>query len=313
MYQPVYKYFLLVLLCGFSLNLYAARPTIAVLDFNTDGNKITFSHRFVIVQPVEATTKVLSNDLVTHLVKTNKFTVVERSRMDNILKEQEFSESGFISPETAVKMGELIGADYFVMGRIESLQAALENKKVPYTNTFQEEYEGKMIVNVRIVDSRGGKIVAANKFTIDHTDRSKMNNKITPDTFLEALKEKAAQEIVNRIIEGVFPLKIIKITGDTVYINRGEGATFVVGTTLSVISQGEGLVDPDTGESLGASEEQVGTVEISDIQKKFSKAKIITGGKQIKKGAIARIMASEEKQPPMRELTPGSSDKPVSW
>lgn len=312
MYQHISKYFLLVLLCSVSLNTYAARPTIAVLDFNTDGNKITFSHRFVIIQPIEATTKVLSSDLVTHLVKTNKFTVVERSRMDNILKEQEFSESGFISPETAVKMGELIGADYFVMGRIESLQAALENKKVPYSNTTQEEYEGKMIVNVRIVDSRGGKIVAANKFTVDHKDRSRENNKITPDTFLEALKEKAAQEIVNKIIEGVFPLKVIKVVGDTVYINRGEGVTFEIGTTLSIISQGEGLIDPDTGESLGAAEEEVGTVEISDIQNKFSKAKIITGGKQIKTGAIARRMAAEEKTP-MRELTPGSSDKPLSW
>jgi len=56
---------------------------------------------------------------------------------------------------------------------------------------------------------------------------------------------------------GVFPLKIAKVTGNTVYINRGSGVDFEVGDHLSVLAQGEGLIDPDTGESLGSAEEEV--------------------------------------------------------
>ncbi len=290
----------------------AARPTIAVLDFRTDKNSITFGYGFVIVQRIEDDTSFLSSDLITYLVKTNKFDVVERSRMADILKEQEFSESGYISPETAVKMGKLIGADYFVMGKIEQLHATKENKPVPYTNKFKNEYEGKMTVNVRIVDSRGGRVVTAEKFTVDLKDHN-VQDKVTPDDFVEALKEKTVKEIVNGIVSGVFPIKIIKMTGDQVYLNRGAGANFEVGSVLGVYKQGEGLVDPDTGEQLGSAEEEVGTIEITEIQNKFTKAKILTGDKMVKKDAIVRLKKDQPDRRPAREETPGSSDKPVNW
>jgi len=290
----------------------AARPTIAVLDFNADKASITIAPGFVVVQTIEDTTRLLSSDLMTYLVKTNKFNVVERNRMKDILTEQEFSESGYISPESAVKMGELIGADYFVMGKIEMLKAGVKRKKVPYTDTIRSLYVGKMIVNVRIVDSRGGKIVAAEKFTVEHEDRNP-KGELTADEFLEALKEKTVKEIVNGVVAGVFPLKIAKVTGNTVYINRGSGVDFEVGDHLSVLAQGEGLIDPDTGESLGSAEEEVGVVEVTSIQKKFSKAKIISGEKNIKKGALVRSRQVESEESAPMELTPGSSDKPFSW
>lgn len=293
-------------------SLLAARPTIAVLDFTADKNTITFGYGFIVRETVESSTKFLTSELMTFLVKANKFDVVERSRMKDILTEQEFSESGYISPETAVKLGKLIGADYFVMGKIEQFKAGVESKKIPYTDEVKKQYEGKITVNVRIVDSRGGKVVTANKFVVEHEDRNR-KNEVTPDDFLDALKEKSVKSIVNGIVEGVFPLKIIKITGDKVYINRGAGVSFKVGDSLAVMAQGEGLVDPDTGESLGSAEEEVGRVEVDAIQKKFSTAKIVSGAGQIKKGAIVRLGQQEPEAVVERELTPGSSDKPFNW
>jgi TolB-like protein len=311
--QPVCLLFALSLFLFSSVAL-AARPTIAVLDFNADKNTVTFAPGFVVVQTVESTTKLLSSDLITYLVKTNKFDVVERSRMKDILTEQEFSESGYISPETAVKLGELIGADYFVMGKIEQIKAGVKSKKIPYTDTVRNQYVGKMVVNVRIVDSRGGRVVVANKFTVEHKDPNR-KGEVTPDDFLEALKEQTVKELVNGIIAGVFPIKVIKLTGDTVYLNRGSGANFEVGTVMAVIEQGEALID-DNGESLGSTEEEVGTVEVTDIQPKFSKAKILGGADRIRKGALVRIKEKQEVEPtaaPLGELTPGSSDKPMNW
>jgi TolB-like protein len=312
------SFLLIVVSCGFlfsvSSSVLAARPTIAVLDFTADKDTITFGYGFVVRETVETSTNFLTSELMTFLVKTNKFDVVERSRMKDILAEQEFSESGYISPETAVKLGKLIGADYFVMGRIEQFQAGLEAKKIPYTNEVQRQYEGKITVNVRIVDSRGGKIVTANKFTVEHEDRDRRQDKeVTPDDFLDALKEKAVKEIVNGVVEGVFPLKIVKIMGDKVYINRGTGVSFKVGDILAVLSQGEGLIDPDTGESLGSAEEEIGRVEVVTIQKKFSTAKILSGAGKIKKDAIVRLIVQEPEAATGRELTPGSSDKPLNW
>jgi TolB-like protein len=304
--------FVVSFLMLFASSVFAARPTIAVLDFTADKSTITIGQGFIVREVVESTTSVLSSDLMTFLVKTNKFDVVERSRMKDILSEQEFSESGYISPETAVKLGKLIGADYFVMGRIEQFQADAVNKKIPYTDTFRKQYEGKMTVNVRIVDSRGGKVVAANKFVVEHEDRN-IKDEVKPDDFIEALKEKTVRTIVNGVVEGVFPLKVIKVEGDKVYINRGDGVGFKVGDTLSVVTLGEGLLDPDTGEVLGSAEEVVGTVQVTDIQNKFSVAKVMTGAGKIAKGAVVRVKAPEPVTIEQKEMTPGSSDKPFEW
>lgn len=312
--QSLVLTFVSCLLLLSSSSLLAARPTIAVLDFTADKDTITFGHGFIVRETVESSTKFLTSELMTFLVKANKFDVVERSRMKDILTEQEFSESGYISPETAVKLGKLIGADYFVMGKIEQFQAGIENKKIPYTDEIQKQYEGKITVNVRIVDSRGGKVVTANKFVTEHEDRNRKKDKeVTPDDFLDALKEKAVKNIVNGIVEGVFPLKIIKIVGDKVYINRGAGVSFKVGDTLAVMVQGEGLIDPDTGVSLGSAEEEVGRIEVAAIQGKFSTAKILSGAGQIKVGAIVRLEQQKSEEAVGRELTPGSSDKPFNW
>ena len=289
----------------------AARPTIAVLDFVTKKNWVHIGHDFVIVKKIDDNTKFMTSDLITYLTKTNKFDVVERSRMKDILAEQEFSESGYISEKTAVKMGKLIGADYFVMGKIEQLKAEYKMEKIPYTETVRPKYEGKLIVNVRIVDSRGGKVVTADKIETELEDHN-YQGKVNGDDFIEMLKDKAVRQVVDSIVGGVFPIKVIKVSGGEVYLNRGAGATFKVGDKLSLFTQGEALVDPDTGENLGSAEEEVAAVEITSIQKKFTKAKILQGGKQVKKGMIARI-AKDQSSGEERELTPGSSDKPINW
>jgi hypothetical protein len=45
-----------------------------------------------------------------------------------------------------------------------------------------------------------------------------------------------------------------------------------------VYSEGEALIDPDTGISLGSTEEMVGAIEIAEVKEKFSIAYPVSGG-----------------------------------
>ena len=63
-----------------------AKASIAVLKFNIEGVRYGI--------PQEFETAILRDKLITSLVKTRKFNVVERARLDKVIKEQEFSESG---------------------------------------------------------------------------------------------------------------------------------------------------------------------------------------------------------------------------
>lgn len=287
----------------------AAKPTIAVLQFDVDKRALIFGENYVTSTVVEDKTNFLTGDLVTQLVKSRRFDVVERSRVDDLMKEQEFSESGYISPETAVQIGKMIGADYFVMGKIEHLQAGLENKAVPYGNgKTQQEGVGEMIVNMRVVDSRGGKIVAAEKFNIKFTEKKVKS----PGIFVENLREQASREIVSTVVERVFPLKVVSVANGVAVINRGAAASFKVGTPLAVYELGNEIRDPDTEESLGFEETKVGELKVTEVLDKTSKAEIVSGADIIKAGTVVRVFKPDVTTKAF-DATAGSSDKPMKW
>jgi curli biogenesis system outer membrane secretion channel CsgG len=60
----------------------------------------------------------LTDKLRGELINTGKFTVVERGKMEDILKEQGFQQTGCTSEECIVEMGQLIGVSQMIAGSI---------------------------------------------------------------------------------------------------------------------------------------------------------------------------------------------------
>jgi len=100
---------------------------------------------------------------------------------------------------------------------------------------------------------------------------------LSTELFYDNLKEKAAQRITSQIINGVFPIKIVGVEGQTVFLNYGKGAAqFSVGDELDVYQTGEDMIDPDSGDSLGPKERYLGKIKVKAIERKKSIA-VITG------------------------------------
>src|SRR5437879_2049233 len=59
-----------------------------------------------------------SDILITELVKSGKFIVVERDKLNKIMEEQKLGMSGAIDPNTAAKMGKILGLNAIVTGSI---------------------------------------------------------------------------------------------------------------------------------------------------------------------------------------------------
>ena len=98
----MYKFLITVLLS--STFLFAqSQTTIAVLDLESLG-----------IDPSE--TSVLSNRLRSLLVNLGDYKVVERSRMEEILKEQGLQQSGCTSDECVVEVGKLLGVQKMLAG-----------------------------------------------------------------------------------------------------------------------------------------------------------------------------------------------------
>jgi len=84
----------------------------------------------------------LSDYLRTQLVNTNKFTIVTRENMEQVLKEQKFQLSGCTSQECVVQMGQLLGVRKMFTGSIGKIGAT-------------------HIINLKIINIENGKIERA--------------------------------------------------------------------------------------------------------------------------------------------------------
>jgi hypothetical protein len=99
--------------------------------------------------------------------------------------------------------------------------------------------------------------------------------------------DNAVEFIAAKLKDLPFQGRIIKVKEEQIYLTAGMRNGASTGDVFAVYTVDEELVDPDTGELLGAEEEKIGTVEIFQVKEKYSMAKILNG-KDFKRGNIIR-------------------------
>jgi hypothetical protein len=76
------------------------------------------------------------------MLQTGHFTPVERSRIDAVLKEQEFGASGVVDQSTAARIGKVLGADAVMMLNIAS------TKHDPFFDDSPNQRETELYVKI---------------------------------------------------------------------------------------------------------------------------------------------------------------------
>jgi len=94
----------------------AYKPYIAVFPFE-DANARTKQTKLG---------QTLTEMLITALIQTNRFNLMERVQLEKILEEQSLSQTGIIDTETAIEVGRLSGLEGVVMGSISQLKTSIE-------------------------------------------------------------------------------------------------------------------------------------------------------------------------------------------
>ena len=74
--------------------------------------------------------KGISDLLVKYLVKDGTYSVIERKALDKILAEQNFSNSDRANPNSAAKIGKLLGVDAIIVGSITQFGNETKNTKI---------------------------------------------------------------------------------------------------------------------------------------------------------------------------------------
>lgn len=96
----------------------------------------------------------VSSLLTANLSSNAQFTLVDRAQLKKIMKEQSLGLSGEISPETAAKIGRLVGAKILVMGQIFNVGDTVG------TDVITEGSESQILIVVKVIGTETGRFFA---------------------------------------------------------------------------------------------------------------------------------------------------------
>ena len=235
--------------------------------------------------------------LASVLTEANRFRVLERSdELDNVLYEQDLGDSGRVAKPSAAKIGKVLGAQYLVQVVVNSYEPNVGGKKAGLGGFSRKlkmlggakggKNKSYVQMTFKLINSETSEIMASEVVEATISELSFGLGAVgwggagALGGFLSGYaKTPIGQAVMATINIGVLELikqvgnlpvtgSVVKVEDSRVIVNLGQDAV-EAGDTLTAVSQGEDFVDPDTGLSLGAEEEEVGKLKVTSVKEKY--------------------------------------------
>jgi curli biogenesis system outer membrane secretion channel CsgG len=273
-----------------------SRRKIAIIPFRTTQSSYNFRGRNIQASEIS---RRFTQELVTEMTQTRRFTVLDRDYIEEFFQEKNFILSTDAPVSEQMKIGEVLGVDYLLIGTISEAS----QKQIPYiinvTGETGYNCSASFIADYRIIVMATRQIKWADSVRISLGDAEikSMAPGFGTDQIQQALLDEAAKQIVHKAMENIYPLVVVKVhPNGEIILNQG-GVTISDGETLDVFTKGEKIFDPYTNEFLGSSESWIATIKIVRVIPKMSYATVTKGqAEAIKKGSICRRLA-EKREP----------------
>ena len=219
----------------------------------------------------------LSDLLITSLVKSGKFDVIERTQIELVLNEQKLGMSGIIDESTAAEVGRILGAEYVIFGVVTS--ATQQNiDKFAYTLVVIETS-----IDVRVIDAETGKIIVAehasgkSESKVVKTSEGTVVSGAVDYNSAYAGSAQNAIDMIGEKIGRLFPLLgyVVQVEDMKITTDIGEERGAARGDTFIVIRVTDEILHPVTGKRIGWNKEVLASITINTTEKTLSEGTII--------------------------------------
>lgn len=248
--------------------------------------------------------KGVADMLVTKLVNSGVYSVIERKALDKVLAEQNFSNSDRADPSSAARIGKILGVDAIIIGSIT--QFGRDDKSLGVAGGALGGIAGRyglggvgkrnakavVGINARLINTDTAEILAAAEGK-GESSRSgatllgsggsagalggagiDMSSKNFGDTILGEAVGQAVGSLATQLDQQASRLPeravvidglVADVSGGSIVINIGSRSGLKVGDRLKVMRVGREIKDPASGRVLRRAEDLLGDLTITDV------------------------------------------------
>ena len=259
--------------------------------------------------------------LVKRVAEGGKFTVVERKKIANVMKEQDFNASNRVKQGSGARVGQIRGADLTLAGDIvvfgrddrktsAGVGAGVFGAGGGAIGGSKGEFKAVVVLDYRIIDEETSEIVGSGEARGESKRTSKSFGaamfaggvfagggfNMTSANFGETIIGEATMDAVNKLAANInsadltggaegrendLDAKVADVSGASITINAGSAAGLRVGQTFTIYHKGKEIKDPSTGEVLDVQTTPLGTLTITVVRDKIAVGNYAGGGSPI--------------------------------
>lgn len=234
--------------------------------------------------------EIMTEHLIVAIHSSGNYTVVERTQMGKVIKEQGFQNIA-TDQSKAVELGKLEGADYTMVGKVT--MAVVENNPTATAvsqiggilgigsaaNKYVNQYKGKIALEFRFVDNKTGELILAKTVEGNKTGSS------MADAFNAACKHAADNFLLELDTVNPFRARVAEIDGANVYIDCGSESGLRRGEILIVARESSPIIVK--GKIVGMKQNEVGKVKVIEVYNDYAVCKV-EGKVAIQKGDVVK-------------------------
>lgn len=260
-------------------------------------------------KPARMLARAFTDHLEAYLVQSRKFMVLDRRKTDALASEKQIALDGNVPIEAFLKITTDNVSDLVVVGGVEMVDYVI--RKVTMKSGREIEVgEGFVEIGFRIIALNLKQVKYSDRVRFVYTDDvlRELSGSFTIHQAGNLMMADAAEKIGRQIVNAIYPLRVIGVTGKVVTLNEG-GRGIKDGQIYDIYALGDEKFDPYTKESLGREEITVGKMKITNSgDSKKSSGIIIEQTGDILEGAIVRLakaneeMSIEKSPPPGKKL-----------
>ena len=218
----------------------------------------------------------LQQQIITDLLQSRKFNVLERDTPGYYEMEKSLIKSGNAASDEVYKLKNVLATDYILLFSVSDIDGGAKKSNL----TGKTKIEAEIKVDYRVLLFATRQIKFSNTLVMKTTIK---DDSITADT---ALIEEIAGRISSDILNAIYPLKVASVENNEVVFSQ----TLNQGDTYECFTLGKAIKDSYTKETTGRVETKSGDIEVVRSTPKLSYAKITSGS--VKVGDICRPLSN---------------------